>query len=37
MAGGNSVAGGLATADVNNLAGDLGIHPDSPPDVVDGQ
>jgi hypothetical protein len=28
---------GLATVDVKDLAGDLGIHSDSPPDVLDGQ
>ena len=31
------MSGGLAAVDVNDFAGDLGIHPDSPPDVVDGQ
>jgi hypothetical protein len=29
--------GGLTTMDVKDLAGDLGIHSDSPPDVLDGQ
>jgi hypothetical protein len=27
----------IATVDVKDLAGDLGIHSDSPPDVLDGQ
>jgi hypothetical protein len=31
------MSGGLATVDVKDLAGDLGIHSDSPPDVPDGQ
>jgi hypothetical protein len=31
------MSGGLATADVKDLAGDLGIHSGSPPGVVDGQ
>ena len=34
---GISVSGGLATVDVRDFAGDLGIHPDSSPDVLDGQ
>jgi hypothetical protein len=32
-----SVSGGLTTIDVKDFAGDLGIHSDSPPDVLDGQ
>jgi len=32
-----SVSGGLVTVDVKDLAGDLGIHPGSPPDVLGGQ
>jgi hypothetical protein len=31
------VSGGLAIIDVKDYAGDLGIHSDSPPDVLDGQ
>jgi hypothetical protein len=33
----SSASGGLATVDVQDPAGDLGIHSDSPPDVLDGQ
>ena len=32
-----SVSGGLAAVDVRDLAGDPGIHPDSPAGVLDGQ
>jgi hypothetical protein len=31
------VSRGLATVDVKDLARDLGVHSDSPRDVVDGQ
>jgi hypothetical protein len=31
------MSGGLATVDVKDFAGDLGIHSDSPPGVLDGQ
>jgi hypothetical protein len=31
------VSGGLATVDVRDFAGDLGIHPDSSAGVLDGQ
>jgi len=34
---GISVSGGLATVDVMDFAGDLGIHPDSSAAVLDGQ
>jgi len=37
MAGRDLSVRGLATVDMKDLAGDLGIHSDSPPDVLDGQ
>ena len=35
--GSRLVSGGLAAVDVRDFAGDLGIHPDSPAGVLDGQ